>query len=1157
MESLEADVSRGNRERPDFDHQRFRLVARLGSGSHGAVYRAEDRRSGAEVALKILHDDRPTSVRALKADFRRLADLVHPNLTDYYELFWEGGRVFFTMRLLEGVDLVTWARLGLTRFEPLPSDRAQALWGIARGLAAGLSELHGRGLLHRDVKPSNIFVEDGQGVFLDFGFAAESESVAADPRPLGTPRYMAPELLVGGSSSASSDWFALGSVLHEALTGVPVRRGNEAELPDTPLGRAVRRLVRERAEERGGAEVFMPPGRAASEPASRFVGRSDPLEQLDAIWRRIRRRRRAEHVSIRAASGMGKSALIDHVIERWREEGPITVLRGRCHPRERVPFPAIDGWIDQIVASDERFLAALGDVDVSVDFGALGVVFPAFLEALEGLRPVCGAARCRLEASRALGALLAALSRRAPLVLVIDDAQWTDPDSRAVLEVALSFLRASPALLLCAERTDLRDASRPLDALEPELTELDLAPLSLDEGVALLEQRGLGSASERRRWARESAGSPLLLELLARLGSAAIEGDPWRVALDARLDALSPVAREVFEQVCVHGASVTREDLAVGDPSEVEEALISLTKERWLRSELGATEPCWVPQHDRIREAALRNMSPEAVQRAHARIGQSLAGRGAGAAEVAVHMVAAGVPEASAWARRAGDEALRQHAYLRAIHWLRAALVGAEGEGRLETLGLLGEAARLGGQVEVEVEARRAAAAQALVLEEEDVVLEHRCRVAEALLSVGRLEEGRRGFDELLLGVGWRLRSPCMTRLAEAQWSRWRSRRRIDTASAPGLSARDRRRLEVAYTAVSALGLTDAPRAVVLQAEHLRLALRSGVPELRARALSMELVYLSGSGGAGPEVEGLQDRLRSMIFELEPREIRAFAHVSLGYAAFLRGEVEEARLGLEAGVELNERIGCATWAARFAELHLAVADLFGGATRLAMKRAELLAQTPDARDVLTQTYLELGISHYGHLLADAPERVEALASRCLERWSEEPPVFVHLAKSARCLAALYRNDAVLLRQIIEETPRSWLATRAFQSKRVLDAWFDGRLALLEGHLGEAGRRARQLASEHRPWATGLGLLLDSGVHVALGKREAAAKSAARAHALLESSGMHLFATPAELWKAELEGDDQTRTAVLERLAAGGAARPEVLAGVFVPRSVRV
>lgn len=207
---------------------RFKRLDCLGRGTSGVVYRVLDEETGLEVALKTLATANPENLYRLKQEFRALAEIRHRNLVELYELHVEGESCFFTMELVDGVDLVSYVaaagpgRPALPTDAGAPASRIERCLAAARQLVSGLVVLHGAGKLHRDVKPSNILVDrNHRVVLLDFGFVtAAHRSALAQERSSGAAgslAYMAPEILRGHEPTQATDWYSVGVALYEAL----------------------------------------------------------------------------------------------------------------------------------------------------------------------------------------------------------------------------------------------------------------------------------------------------------------------------------------------------------------------------------------------------------------------------------------------------------------------------------------------------------------------------------------------------------------------------------------------------------------------------------------------------------------------------------------------------------------------------------------------------------------------------------------------------------------------------------------------------------------------------------------------------------------------------------------------------------------------------
>lgn len=202
--------------------ERYRIVALLGRGGMGEVYRADDLKLGQPVALKFLPDHLVSDGAALARFHRevRVARQVsHKNVCRVYDIGEIDGRHFLSMEFIKGEELSSLLR----RIGRLPQVKAIQL---ARQICAGVAAAHDAGVLHRDLKPANIMIDgDGNARVLDFGLAGLVEEFGDDEKRAGTPAYMAPEQLEGKDQTIKTDIYSLGLVLYELFTG---RRAFEA-----------------------------------------------------------------------------------------------------------------------------------------------------------------------------------------------------------------------------------------------------------------------------------------------------------------------------------------------------------------------------------------------------------------------------------------------------------------------------------------------------------------------------------------------------------------------------------------------------------------------------------------------------------------------------------------------------------------------------------------------------------------------------------------------------------------------------------------------------------------------------------------------------------------------------------------------------------------
>ncbi|WP_199747635.1 serine/threonine-protein kinase [Actinomadura sp. WAC 06369] len=228
---------------------RYRLTAELGRGGMGAVWRARDETMRRDVAVKELllpdgADDarRRRLVERAVREARAAARLRHPGIVRVHDVLTEDGRPWIVMELLSGRALDREIR----DRGPLPPERVRE---VSLAVLRALRAAHAQGVVHRDVKPANVFLcDDGRVVLADFGIAGtdDAERLTRTGLPIGTPGYVAPERMRGhGRAAPASDLFSLGVTLYAALTGrAPFRRESAmasfgavlTDRPDPPPG---------------------------------------------------------------------------------------------------------------------------------------------------------------------------------------------------------------------------------------------------------------------------------------------------------------------------------------------------------------------------------------------------------------------------------------------------------------------------------------------------------------------------------------------------------------------------------------------------------------------------------------------------------------------------------------------------------------------------------------------------------------------------------------------------------------------------------------------------------------------------------------------------------------------------------------------------------
>jgi hypothetical protein len=324
--------------------RRFRRVLRRGAGETGAVYEVVDGERGMRVALKALSGMAPDGLRRLREDFGGLRDLRHPNLVALHELTQEEGQWFFTMELVDGVDVLSWVRPSAGA-EAVDASRLRATFGQ---LALALEFLHRSGTAHGGVKASNVIVTaEGRVVVLDFGIPRAVPDSSPDAAVVPTTRR-------GEAAGVADDWYAFGALLDEAMIG----RGSPASLRDLLALRDRLRAV-DPAVRPPGAEVLAALGVAREGDLSGafaahashmhgFVGRVAERSEIARAFSAAREQ--IAGVVVVGVSGIGKSALVTCAADDLRDRTGAVVLRGRCHEGESLPFSAFEGVVEGLMA---------------------------------------------------------------------------------------------------------------------------------------------------------------------------------------------------------------------------------------------------------------------------------------------------------------------------------------------------------------------------------------------------------------------------------------------------------------------------------------------------------------------------------------------------------------------------------------------------------------------------------------------------------------------------------------------------------------------------------------------------------------------------------------------------------------------------------------
>lgn len=1186
---------------------RYQVVRALGQGANGVVYEAIDRlEGGRRVALKTLQRRDPEALMRIKREFRALADVRHPHLVTLYELVAEGDSWFYTMELIDGVDFLAWLRPGGGRRGQLPTaaleltvrsgdhqppaaiDFDRLRQGF-RQLAQGVAHLHALGRHHRDLKPSNVLVTpDARVVVLDFGLvtgAGVTESITeAEGRTIvGTAGYMAPEQAESGRVGAAADWYAFGVILFEALTGrlpfegnavqvmvdkklrpAPAPRELNAQVPAELDALCVALLRRAEAERAQATDVFAALG-ASARPApvrveSGFVGRQRELTVLREALKQVRGHG-PRLVRVLGGSGIGKSALIRRFVEEAEGQGAV-VLAGRCFEREAVPFKALDSVVDALARHLATQDGARVDAVLPRDAHALMRMFPVlgrvagFLQA--PARELPEAAELRRRAVRALRELLGRMADRAPLVVVIDDAQWGDTDSAAVLDEVLRPPDAPEVLVVVGARAELT----PLEGLSLAAIDVPLQPL-VPEDAALLARRAVGDDARAAAIAKESQGNPFLLQQLAEVpAEQAVRLDD---VVRARVDALPGNARRLLEVVAI-AASPVPEAVATrvaGLSAADADVLGQLKAERLVKSSgEGRRLETW---HDRIRETVARGVPDEAARGVHARLAAELKARDdADLDVVAWHLTVAGLIDQAADATiEAAQRASAQLGFERAAVLYRRALelLPRDDQRRRELTVRLGDALSDAGRGQEAADAFEAALAleTAIVPRQEDR-LELQRRAAEQLLRSGHIDEGLETSRQVLRQVGLKLAKTPRRALFMLAWRRLVLKLRglgYQERSAAEVPPERLQRIDVCWSISMGLAMVDTIRGASFQSKQLILALDAGEPHRVARALAAEAAFVAIAGvKAERRARALVEEARVIAKRLGDPQLLGLVDFCDGLTRFLVGRWgEAAELTARAERTFTDQGYAVTWEAANSRLFAVWSFFYRGALAELSSRIPVLVREAERRgDRYAVTSLKCGLANVSMLAAGEPEEARAAVRSAMAQWGSKQFHFQHYwALLSEGLIDLYAGRP---QDSVARVEDGWQQLKAamllqIQNVRVEALALRAKLALATGRRQDALAHVEAIEGEGAEHATAMAMAL-RGL-LAGGEGAALLKAALDRFTALE---MDAFAAAARLRLGEVQGKELGAANVragLGWLQAQGVRNPEAFAEILLPR----
>jgi hypothetical protein len=608
--TLESRIESKNAPKLESVNGRYAIGELLGEGGMAAVYRATDLATGREVALKqftLPKDDRhyDESASLFEHEFLTLAQLSHPRIIEVYDYSVAETGPYYTMELIDGGDL---------------RERNRMPWrdacGVIYDVCSSLALIHSRRLVHRDVSPRNIRCsQDGQAKLIDFGAL-----VPMGPGDIivGTPQFVAPEVVYRSVLDARTDLFSLGATLYYTLTGrvpYPVKTFQQLFEAWEIKPQAPSRLIEGIPEALDALVLSLLSTEPASRPHSAFevmqrlaaiagLVRVEPesvsraylstptMVGRDALMTTIDRELarafagRGRGVLIQAAAGLGRSRVLDATALAAKAQGT-TVLRAHGGATTNEGFKVASLLVEHLAAASPDIALAAAHAE-----GVAHLLFDASSAGSRGpvgrlaVKDLTATDVSRVELQSALGRWFLTVSDHMPLAIAVDDLHRVDEPSIALLAALASQADRRRLLLVATAEQGAEPADRTAFAVfRQNSTRLSLSPLERGDVEQLLTS-AFGDVPNVRYLTEcihaVARGNPRasmdLAQHLVDEGLVRYEGGAWTLpahldpsalpasaeaALKARIAGLPPLARFIAEaqSVATHGA-FTRDDYA-------------------------------------------------------------------------------------------------------------------------------------------------------------------------------------------------------------------------------------------------------------------------------------------------------------------------------------------------------------------------------------------------------------------------------------------------------------------------------------------------------------------------------------------------------------------------------------------------------------------
>lgn len=1111
-------------------------------------------------------------------------------------------------------------------------------------LADGVCALHKAGKLHCDIKPSNVLVtEEGRVVLLDFGLIMElSKQQTADSSEIGcTPTHASPEQLSGFAVSKATDWYSVGVMLYEALTGclpftgtlldiikqkttydAPAPSMLVSDIPEnldhlcTELLRHIpeRRITEKKIMHHLGLGIISNTLKLPIPDSNKLylIGREGHLEALQTAFERSKQAS-ASAIFIEGSSGMGKSLLVQSFLSRIEtDEKNTLILTGRCYEQESVPFKAFDSLIDSL-SQYLRNLSVNTEL-IPKDIQALARLFPVlrqvkWIDAAKVLE-IPDSQELRRRAFTAFRELFTKLASDKSIVLFIDDLQWGDLDSAALLDEILHLPESSKFLLIASYRSEDKKNSTILQALSElrtkninlQIQDLVVDKLPAEESRILINslmmyQQDLGLATETI--IRESGGNPFFINQLVQYSQTQKiqqqEDDTQdveemfsrQVKLDnliwIRIRQLPEEARKLLEVVAVAGFPLDLNIARVASEIDIQEQIIlnTLRIDRWIRFSGTDEFRRIVTYHDRIRETIVSHLLPEELKATHYKLALALEASSTPDPEsLAVHFRAAGhFKKAAECALKAADNATETLAFDHAVKLYRLVKDLQQKEKvdivdkvvlELKLADALAKVGRGAEAAHIYLEIANSLS----VSESRDL----RRRAAEQLLFSGHIDKGLEVLQGLLGLFGLGLCKTPVGSIASAVYWRLRLWLHGITFTKRPINEIDPQELfqvDICGLVARGMGLVDPIHGAEYQARYVLMALKAGEIERIIIAIAAEIYYSALTEYGRRQLPKLTNQMKELSEQIDKNSpitntILANSTLAIGFAAFQQGQWKKAyEVTKEAEAIFREScIGIV------AELHTAqyysICSLqhMGHWKEVFERLPNLLKESRERSDLYSEIQLAIRYSSALHLAADNPSQALEEVEQSMKRWSQQGFHHQHyLELAAKIQIALYSDEGQGV-TAWEHVKNKWSGlTRSMfiliQVVRIEALYLRARSALAAAAkikdsnplINEARRAAKKIEKEKMAWGMPYVQLIEAIISAQQSNYTQAITQLTQAEKGLKAGDMQLLAAAAQRRRGSLIGGSQGDLLIAEAdnwLTKQQIQNPKALVNMLIP-----